>query len=56
MVLLICKIYKTINELIYKTDVESQMEKINLWLTRDKRAINLETGVDMYTLLDIINN
>ena len=43
------------NELIYKTEVESQMQKRNLWLLGDKArgGINWEIGTDIYTLLYI---
>ena len=37
MILLICGILKIgKNELIYKTEIESQMQKTNLWLPRGK--------------------
>ena len=43
---------KGTNELIYKTEVEAQMQKTNLWLPGDKGGgINWETGTDIYTLL-----
>ena len=43
-----------IDELIYKTELESQMQKTNLWLPWNKwGGTNWETGVDMYTLLYI---
>ena len=43
---------KGTNELIYKTDVESQMYKTNLWLPGDGvGGINREIGTDIYTLL-----
>ena len=43
------------NELIYKTEVESQMSKTNLWLPGDweREGINWEIGIDIYTLLYI---
>ena len=42
------------NELIYKTEVESQMLKTNLWLPEGKGGgINWEIGIDIYTLLYI---
>ena len=45
---------KGTNELIYKTEVEAQMQKTNLWLRRDKvGGINWEIGIDIYTLLYI---
>ena len=40
------------NELIYKTEIESQMQKTNLWSPRGKGGgINWEIGTDIYTLL-----
>ena len=37
MILLICGIQKNgTNELIYKTEIESQMQKTNLWLPGGK--------------------
>ena len=58
MTSLICGILKNgTNELIYKTEIESQMQKTNLWLprgeSRDGGEINWETGIDKYTLLYI---
>ena len=46
---------KGTNELIYKIEVESQMQKTNLWLPGNKGwgGINWETGIDLYTLLYI---
>ena len=43
------------NEPIYKTEIESQMYKTNLWLARGKvgGGINWEIGTDIYTLLYI---
>ena len=43
------------NELIYKTEIESQMQKTNLWLPGGKGGggINWEIGIDIYTLLYI---
>ena len=41
------------NELIYKTEIESQMQKTKLWLPREKREINWEIDIDIYTLLYI---
>ena len=43
------------NELIYKTEIESQMQKTNLWLPGGKHGggINWEIGIDIYTLLYI---
>ena len=56
MILLICGILKNgTNEPIYKTEIESQMQKTNLWLpgVKGRRGINWETGSDIYTLLYI---
>ena len=43
------------NELIYKTDTDSQTSKTNLWLPKGKVGaggqINREFGIDIYTLL-----
>ena len=46
---------KGTNELIYKTEIELQMQKTNLWLPGDKGGggINWEIGIDVYTLLHI---
>ena len=45
---------KTTNELTYKTEIEFQRLKINLWLLEDKGGgINWKVGMDMYTLLYI---
>ena len=42
------------NELIYKTEIESQMQKANLQLPRGKWGkINWDIGTDIYTLLYI---
>ena len=43
------------NELIYRTEIESQMQKINFWLPGGKGGggINWEIGIDIYTLLYI---
>ena len=38
------------NELIYKTEIESQMQKTNLWLSGSKGQGGGETGIDMHTL------
>ena len=38
------------NELIYKTEIESQMQKTNLWLPGSKGQGGGETGLDLYTL------
>ena len=42
-----------INELIYKTEIESQMWKTNLWLPRGRggEGINWEIGINLYMLL-----
>ena len=55
MILLICGILKKgINKLIYKTEIELQMQKTNLWLAGGKGGgINWEIGIDIYTLLCI---
>ena len=49
------------NELIYKTETESQTQKTNLWLPKEKGVgggINQEFGISRYKLLYIkqINN
>ena len=43
------------NELIYKTEIESQTQKTNLWLPGGKGSgrINWEIEMDIYTLLRI---
>ena len=41
------------NELIYKTETDSQIQKTNLWLPKGKGpwgGINWEFGIDTYTL------
>ena len=56
MISLICGILKNdTNELIYKTEIELQMQKTNLWLPggRVGGGINREIGIDIYTLLYI---
>ena len=40
------------NELIYKTKIQSQTQKTNLW-GEVGGGINWETGIDIYTLLYI---
>ena len=42
------------NELIYKTETDSQTSKTNLWLPKGKAGggINWEAGINIYTLLD----
>ena len=50
---------KDTNELIYKTEIDSQTQKTSLWLLRGKvEGINQEFGVKIYTVLYIkqINN
>ena len=46
----ICK-----NELIYKTEIEPQVYKTDIWLPGRKQewGISWETGIDIDTLLDI---
>ena len=46
---------KNTNQIIYKTEIESQMQKTNLWLPKGsgKERINWEIGMDIYTLLHI---
>ena len=41
------------NELIYKTEIDSQAQKTNLWLPKGKGGggINQEFGINIYTLL-----
>ena len=56
MISLICGILKNdINELIYKREIELQMQQTNLWLPGGKAGggINWEIGIDIYTLLYI---
>ena len=39
------------NELIYKTEIQSQILKTNLWLPGDKGGVlNWEIGIDIYTI------
>ena len=41
------------NELIYKTETDSQTQKTNLWLPKEKgggRGINQEFGISRYKL------
>ena len=39
------------NELIYKTEIDSQTQKTNLWLLKGEGGgINQEFGVNRYTL------
>ena len=41
-------------ELVYKTEIDLQTQKINLWLPKGKgRGINQESGINRYTLLHI---
>ena len=54
MISLTCGILKNgTNELIYKTEIDSQMQKTNLWLPGVKggRGINWEVGIYIYILL-----
>ena len=45
---------KGTNKLIYKTEIESYMDKTNLQLLRGKGGgINWKTGIDIHTLLYI---
>ena len=40
------------NEPIYKAEIESQMQKANLWLPRGRGAgINWEIEIDIHTLI-----
>ena len=42
------------NQLIYKTETDSQTQKTNLWLPKGKgEGINQEFGINIYTLLYI---
>ena len=42
------------NELIYKTETDSQTYKTNLWLPKGKgEGVNYEFGINRYTLLYI---
>ena len=55
MILLIYEIFKNYtNELIYKTEVESQKQKNNILTGSKQGGINWEIGVDIYTLLYVI--
>ena len=54
-------IYDDTNELIYETETDSQTQKTNLWLPKEKGSrggINQEFGISRYKLLCIkqINN
>ena len=54
MLLLICGILKKdTNELIYKTETDSQTYRMSLWLPGEGlgKGIVREFGIDMYTLL-----
>ena len=46
---------KDTNELIYKTEIDPQTQKTNLWLPKGKDVggINQEFGINIYTLLYI---
>ena len=53
MISLICGIEKNdTNEFIYKTEIESQTLRTNLWLPKGKGkgGINWEFGINTYTL------
>ena len=54
MISLICRIYDT-NEFTYRTEIDSQTQKISLWLPKGKAGlgINQEVGINYYTLLNI---
>ena len=42
------------NELIYKREIQSQMQKTNVWLPGGRGGgINWDTGIDIYTVLYI---
>ena len=43
------------NELIYKTEIDSQTQKTNLWLPKGNMwgGINQEDGINIYTLLQM---
>ena len=56
-----CNLKYDTNELIYKTETDSQIQKTNLWLPNEKgggRGINQEFEISRYKLLPIkqINN
>ena len=42
---------KGTKELIYRMEIESQIEKTNLWLLGRKVGEDKEIGIDIYTLL-----
>ena len=46
---------KDTNELNYRTEIDSQTQKISLWLPKGKAGlgINQEVGINYYTLLNI---
>ena len=51
MIFLICGILKNgTNELTYETEIESQIQKTNLWLP-ERKWINWEIGVGIYTTI-----
>ena len=55
-ILLTCGIGNGTDELICKAEIESQMQKTNLWLPRGEGGgggMNWEIGTDIYTLLGI---
>ena len=47
------KIY--VDELIYKSEIDSQKQKVNSWLPKGKEEVgtNQEFEINIYTLLDI---
>ena len=56
MILLTCGILKKngTDEPIFKIEIESLMQKTNLWLPREKKGgINWESGADIYAALHI---
>ena len=49
---LICRILKNdTNELTYKTEIDSQTWKTNLWLPNGKGSMEGYIGIDIYILL-----
>ena len=49
---LTCGIFKNdINDLIYKTETDSQIQKTNLWVPKGKGEINYEFGI-LYIVAD----
>ena len=54
MILLVCGILKNgTNELSFKTEIESQMQKTNLWLWGQGGRDKLDIGIGISTLLYI---